>query len=246
MHVIERGAAGGRPLVLLHGVGTGARGWAPQMEALSNTRQVLAPDLPGFGGTSGPFTIDGAVQQLRAELERRGVEQIDLGGLSLGALVALAYAAAWPEQVVSLTVCAGFARLPAELREMQIGMVEALQGMPVDAFPSVLADITRAVPEQYRADAESDIAGFTPSSLAAVMQEASAFDILEPPRFLALRMPTLLLYGEHDAINAPLCRNLANLLQAELERVPDAGHVANLDAPEAFNALLRAFLDNQT
>ena len=143
MHVIERGSAGGRPLVLLHGVGTGARGWTPQLEALSDMRQVLAPDLPGFGGSSGPFTIDGAVEQLRVELERRGVERIDLGGLSLGALVALAYAAAWPEQVASLTVCAGFARLPPELQEMQSGMVAALEGMPPEAFASVIVDMTR-------------------------------------------------------------------------------------------------------
>src|SRR6476620_10664458 len=188
MHVIERGSAGGRPLVLLHGVGTGARGWTPQLEALSDTRQVLAPDLPGFGGSSGPFTIDGAVEQLRVELERRGVERIDRGGLSLGALVALAYAAAWPEQVASLTVCAGFARLPPELQEMQSGMVAALEGMPPEAFASVIVDMTRPVPEPYRADAQADLAAFTHVTLAAVMREASAFDLL--PNFQALRMPT--------------------------------------------------------
>jgi pimeloyl-ACP methyl ester carboxylesterase len=246
MHVIERGPAGGRPLVLLHGVGTGARGWTPQLEALSGTRQVLAPDLPGFGESHGPFTIAGAVEQLRAELERRDVERIDLCGLSLGALVALEYAAAWTEQVASLTVCAGFARLPAEIQGMQTAMVEALRGMPPEAFPSVIVDMTRAVPEPYRAAAHADISGFTHSTLADVMAEATAFDITQSARFQALRMPTLILYGEHDAMNAPMCRNLANLLQAELERVPDAGHVANLDAPEAFNALLRDFLDNRT
>ena len=245
MHVIARGAASGQPLLLLHGVGTGARGWAPQLDALADTRHVLAPDLPGFGGSPGPFTLHGAVTQLRAELERRGVECVDVCGLSLGALVALEYTAAWPEQVASLTLCAGFARLPDELRELQAGMVEALAGVPEADFAAVLADVTRAVPEPFRADALADIGGFTPASLAAVMAEASAFDILQPPRFQALHMPVLVLYGEHDAMNAPLCRNLANLLLADLERVPDAGHVANLDAPEAFNALLREFLDKQ-
>jgi pimeloyl-ACP methyl ester carboxylesterase len=115
--------------------------------------------------------------------------------------------------------------------------------MPPEAFPSVIVDMTRAVPEPYRADAQADISGFTHTTLADVMTEATAFDITQSARFHALRMPTLILYGEHDTMNAPMCRNLANLLQAELERVPDAGHVANLDAPEAFNALLRDFLD---
>jgi pimeloyl-ACP methyl ester carboxylesterase len=57
-------------------------------------------------------------------------------------------------------------------------------------------------------------------------------------------MPALVLVGERDRANASLAAVLArNLPDATLEIVPGAGHVANADAPEAFTALLRAFLD---
>ncbi len=56
-------------------------------------------------------------------------------------------------------------------------------------------------------------------------------------------MPTLVLCGERDRINLKLSRRLAEgLPDARFEVVPGAGHVANLDNPEAFNTLLREFL----
>ena len=56
-------------------------------------------------------------------------------------------------------------------------------------------------------------------------------------------MPTLVLCGERDRVNLKLSRRLAEALpDARFEIVPDAGHVANLDNPQAFNRLLREFL----
>jgi pimeloyl-ACP methyl ester carboxylesterase len=247
MHVIERGpqgnGAGRRPLVLLHGVGTGARAWGPQIEAFSAGRRVLAPDLPGFGGTPGPFTINSAVALLQDELQARGVTRCDLCGLSLGALVALSYTLAYPDEVATLTVCAGFARLPPQLKEMQDGMVQALLTMPAEDFPAALASFAATVPEPYRADAAADIAGFTQPALAALMAEAGAYDVVT--QLATLRTPTLVLCGANDEINIPMGLNLANLLQADFERIPDAGHIANLDNPAGFNAALEGFLARQ-
>jgi pimeloyl-ACP methyl ester carboxylesterase len=56
-------------------------------------------------------------------------------------------------------------------------------------------------------------------------------------------MPTLVLCGANDRFNVPLSKALAaRLPDARFELVPDAGHVANLDNPEAFNAALERFL----
>lgn len=55
-------------------------------------------------------------------------------------------------------------------------------------------------------------------------------------------MPVLVLVGERDRANRRLSRALAEALGAELHVVPGAGHVANIDAPEAFNEALRSFL----
>jgi 3-oxoadipate enol-lactonase len=62
-------------------------------------------------------------------------------------------------------------------------------------------------------------------------------------RLGSLRAPTLVLCGERDRLNLPLSRALARAIpQARFEVVPDAGHVANVDNPDAFNLLLAEFL----
>jgi len=84
----------GEPLVLLHGVGESAVGWQPVLQALSDDHDVIAFDLPGFGGS--PALPPGVVPTAAAladavegELERLGVAQFHVAGYSLGARVAL-------------------------------------------------------------------------------------------------------------------------------------------------------------
>jgi 3-oxoadipate enol-lactonase len=74
------------------------------------------------------------------------------------------------------------------------------------------------------------------------MGEASRVDLRDAAR--SIEAPTLVLCGERDRVNLPLSRELAALLpHGEFAVVPNAGHVANLDDPDAFSRLLRSFLD---
>ncbi len=73
------------------------------------------------------------------------------------------------------------------------------------------------------------------------MRECARFDVRRSAE--RLTTPTLVLCGERDRLNLPLSRSLATLLpNARFETIPDAGHIANLDNPEAFNAAVSAFL----
>ena len=77
--------------------------------------------------------------------------------------------------------------------------------------------------------------------LARPMREGARFDIRE--RVSALEPRLLVLCGARDRVNRPLSRRLASLVpNARFELVPDAGHVASVDNPDAFNRLLGAFL----
>ena len=62
MHVRQSGTVTERAIVLLHGSGRASRMWQPVMRDLSAGWHVLAPDLPGFGRSTGPFTVSGAAQ----------------------------------------------------------------------------------------------------------------------------------------------------------------------------------------
>jgi 3-oxoadipate enol-lactonase len=207
------------PLVLLHGLGTGPRGWAPQIEAFSPTRDVVAP----------------ALDAAQAAMDELG-PGFDLCGLSLGALVALRYAADRPDRVRRLVVCAGFVRLPWHLRLLQRAIGAAVRVTPSRA---VRKGLVSGIPEEHRAGALADVARLDSRQVSRIMREGASFALTGMPS-----APTLVLCGERDRANLGLSRRLAGvLLNARFETVPEAGHVANLDNPAAFTKLVQQFLD---
>ncbi|MGW8068788.1 alpha/beta fold hydrolase, partial [Klebsiella pneumoniae] len=96
----------GIPLTLLHGISSGAASWHKQM-ALPGYR-VLAWDMPGYGESpmlaATPADAGDYADALARMLDRAGVEQTILVGHSLGALVAAAFAAKYPQRVLYLVL----------------------------------------------------------------------------------------------------------------------------------------------
>src|SRR5947207_9628482 len=92
--LVRHRAGAGEPLVLLHGVGESAAGWHPVQEALSRQYDVIALDLPGFGGSAGlpadtlpdAVALAGAVEH---EMDQLGIAGFHVAGYSLGARVSL-------------------------------------------------------------------------------------------------------------------------------------------------------------
>jgi 3-oxoadipate enol-lactonase len=170
----------------------------------------------------------GAAARAWAELHRRGAaaqlwssleaDAVDVCGLSLGALLALRAALDEPSRVGRLVLCAGFASLPGHLRLLQAVMGTAAAAAPKSALP----------------------AGLDRRTLRAVFRAGRTFDVRNE-----LDRPTLpVLVGERDRANVRLSQELTERLpDAELRIVRGPGHVANVDAPEAFNEALREFLD---
>jgi 3-oxoadipate enol-lactonase len=206
-----------RTLVLLHGMGTGPGGWEPQLEAFP---EAIAPRL-----------------EVAEETLARVEAPFDLCGLSLGALLALRYAGEHPDRVRRLVVCAGIARLPWHLRVLQLGIAGVVRVLP---SARVRKGLVAGLPEEHRAVALEEISEIDAAQASRTLRYASAYRLERLPT-----MPTLVLCGDRDRFNLKLSRRLAELLpDARFEVVPGAGHVANLDNPEAFNRLLRDFLAN--
>jgi 3-oxoadipate enol-lactonase len=204
-----------RALVLLHGLGTGPSGWRPQLDAFPG---ALAPRL----------------EDAEEAMDRLG-GPFDLCGLSLGALVALRYAGQHAERVHRLVVCAGIAGLPWHLRGLQLVIAGVVRVLP---SARVRKGLVAGLPEEHRAVALDEIDEIDARTASRTLRTAASFRLEHPPP-----MPTLVLCGERDRFNLKLSRELAEALPAaRFEVVPGAGHVANLDNPEAFNRLLREFL----
>jgi 3-oxoadipate enol-lactonase len=220
------------PLVLLHGLGTGPSGWQPQVEALSPSRTVLTPTLR----LDSDFDFGSEASRIFEGIDE---EKIDLCGLSLGALIALRAALDVPDRVRRLALSAGFASLPRSLALLQLALGNATRLMPAGVLRNQLC---AGVTEPHRETAKLETAQLDGRAIRHLFREGRRFDV--SARLERLTMPVLVIVGANDWANRRLSRRLADQLpSAELEVIPGASHVANLDAPDAFSEALRRFLD---
>src|SRR5215213_5167739 len=87
----QLGEGTGVPVVLLHAFPLNGRMFEPQMEALAETRRLVAPDYPGFGRsprTPAQPDVRYYAECIRGLLDRLGLERVVLGGVSMGGYVA--------------------------------------------------------------------------------------------------------------------------------------------------------------
>lgn len=90
MHFVRRGA--GKPLLLVHGLGSSWRNWDLVLPMLSAQREVIAVDLPGFGDSAplaGPVTIASLTDAVEAFIDQHQLGDVDVVGSSMGARMVL-------------------------------------------------------------------------------------------------------------------------------------------------------------
>jgi len=251
LHVEMEGE--GPVVVWLHGFTGSARNWRPQLRFLRDRHRVVAFDQRGHArsgvSASGRYDLAAFVGDLEGVLDGldRGTEPAVVGGLSLGAAVALAFAAARPERVRGLVL----ASLPASAGQGALGHgLEMARVLENEGSEVAGARFVRG-PESGLDSAAARLVrqGFLehdPLALAGILRGV----IQELPELLGRRdladrlsMPVLLVAGERDPGSLASIRSLAKGLPgARVEVVPGAGHVVNLEAASAFNEILGSFL----
>ncbi|MDR7485446.1 MAG: alpha/beta fold hydrolase [Armatimonadota bacterium] len=232
------------PLLFLHGAGGVSQVWQHQLLAFPTAK---AADLPGRGGPplpAGRSTVDAYLAAVRARAVGRAPRV--LVGHSLGAAIALAWAAAAPDEVQGLALLGLCERLP-----VPAAVWEALRS----GDPRQRERLTRwwfgpTASARLREKARAALAAMPREVLLADFGAAARFDASAALDRLATlpaasRIPALLLIGEADALTPPDCarRLHARLPASSLVVVQDAGHLAMLEQPRAVNAALRAFVD---
>lgn len=252
LHYLDAGR-GDPPLVLLHAFPLHAGMWAPQIEHLSPTWRVIAPDLLGFGGSGAPdsmyrHTMAGYADLVAGLLDRLGLRRVVLGGLSMGGYVAFAFLRQYPERASGLILADTRAAADtAEVFERRTDQQDQVARTGTSALietllAGLLGDETRAnrpaLVEQVRGLMANTPAGFI-GALEAMKHRPDATGDLA-----ALALPTLIIVGEDDSLSPPeVARALqAGIPQAELAVLPHAGHLSNLEAAEGFNAAVSGFL----
>lgn len=255
LHVEVHGPEGAPGLVLAHGFGGSARNWRPQLRSLRESHRTVVYDARGHARSAAPegaeaYRIDALIEDLRGVASRNGDPRPVLCGLSLGAAVALRAAFTAPERVRAL-VLASHPAGPASGRGIAAQALAFAEAIERDGLEAAGDHFVWGPGSGLDAASAKWVRqGFlehAPHALAHTLRETLAhLESIETlaPRLSSLRLPVLVIAGAHDAASLPTSRALAAALpEAELVVIPDAGHVANLAAPAAFNAALLRFLD---
>ena len=239
-------AGSGPPLVLLHGLGGDADDWAFCLEALSASQRVIAPDLLGFGRSGKPhidYTIAGFVEMLERFLRGLNIERAILVGHSLGGWIAATFALNSPEAVQKL-VLVDSAGVWGEMTELPVDLHVSTLAHMREVFEHLFCDKTLAsdalIELAYRQHLERGD-GYTIHSV--LLNLRGGRERLDE-RISALKMPTLIVWGEQDeVIPVEAARRIHRLVPGTtLQIIPQCGHLPELEKPAEFVSCVLEFL----
>ena len=234
-------------LLLIHAFPLDARMWEPQLTTFGARLPVVAPHLPGFGGTPGPdvLTMSTAADACVAALDEADVETAVVCGLSIGGYVAFELWRGRRPRVAALALVN--TRAEPDTPEGAAGrraLAERLGTEGVDFFvkepPPLLAE---DAPAERWDHVRAMIADQTPEAIAA-----AALGMAERPDSVpdlpTIDVPTLVIAGTGDRLIPPdVTAGIADGVEgAELIRIEGAGHLANLEAPASFDTALDGLL----
>jgi 3-oxoadipate enol-lactonase len=241
------GPAGAPWLVLSNSLATNLSMWDEQARELKGAYRVLRYDQRGHGGTeatAGRYTFALLMADALALMDALGIGKAHFAGLSMGGATALGLAETHPDRLEKVIVCDSPCQsTPASAQQWEERIAIAQkQGME----PLVEATVGRWFPPEVvkaphvdkvrRMIRDTPVDGFIGCAAALADHDyASAV--------ATVRRPVLFLVGEKDGVNPPAMRKLnAALPGSRYVELAGAGHISNLDQPEAFNRALSDFL----
>lgn len=232
----------GRLVLLLHGWGDSSKGLAALRKSLSADYQVLAPDLPGFGGTQAPETawdLDDYARYLQVMLKKLGLAQpyAVIGHSNGGALAirSISMGALKPKKLVLLA--ASGVRTNSAAKRLFLKII-AKTGNAATIW----------MPERYRVGLRKSLYGAAGSDMLVVphMQDTFKKTVRQDVQAdaVAISVPTLLLYAaDDDQIPVADGKQYHDLIEgSRLEVIKDAGHFVQNDQPGKVEALVKGFL----
>jgi len=250
--VLAAGPETGRPLVLIHGLGWDAeRLWAGQMARLAGAGwRVLAPDLRGNGGSApirAPLRVPDLADDVAAVLAALGVVRPVLVGFSMGGMVATDLALRPGIAPAGLMIACGGVTCPPEAEAAVEAMLDRAARLGPDAFAAEQA--TAIFAPAWAAGNPAAVADFR-RWRAAMDQQSLRHSFRAPfgcdyaPRLGGIACPVAVLAAAEDSFVDPEdARALAaRFPDGRFELLPGAGHMAPIEAPEAFADRLAAFL----
>lgn len=243
-------AGQGEAVLLLHAFPLQGAMWRQQVEALRDSYRLIVPDLRGFGGTDappGPYSMDELADDVAALLEYLGLRRVALVGLSMGGYIGFAFLRRHGDRVAALVLAD--TRAGADSAEGKAGR-ETNARLAEEEGAGAIADkmlpnlVAPGASEAVRDELRSLIVGNSPEGIAGALRGMAARPD-STPGLGQIGVPTLIIVGAEDGLTPPFEGEAlrAGIAESELVVIPGAGHLSNLERPEAFNEALRGFLE---
>jgi 3-oxoadipate enol-lactonase len=229
-------------LLLIHAFPLDARMWGD----LAAAPRVVAPSLPGFGGSppavGGVMTMARAAARCHEAFDAAGLDRVVVAGLSMGGYVAFELWRTVPERIAGMVLANTRAEADApegaRARRDLAARLLAEGNVVADAPPPLLGE--RAT-DDVRSTVRGWIRDQTPEAIAA-----AALGMAErpdsTPDLASIDVPTLVITSDLDTLIPPdVTAGIAERVPgARLEVVPGAGHLSNVERPDVFDPLVRA------
>jgi 3-oxoadipate enol-lactonase len=234
-------------LVLIHAFPLSGAMWERERRALRDAADpILAPSLPGFGGTAVPRgdpSMDDYADSVAAAMDAAKVERAAVAGLSMGGYVAFALWRRHRQRVERLFLADTRAEADTDdARDKRLRLAALVREHGVEA-------LLKTPPQWLRKGSPhwdqllKLIRGQAPEAIAQG-SVAMAHRPDSRPDLPTIDVPTSIVVGEEDSITPlDMARTMSDRVPAaRLSIIPGAGHIANIEAPTAFEAALRAWL----
>jgi 3-oxoadipate enol-lactonase len=249
VHYRIDGPVDGPWLMFSNSLATNLFMWDQQAVRLSRKYRVLRYDQRGHGLSDAPqgrYSFDTLIADAVALMDSLGIERTHFCGLSMGGATAMGIAQRHPERLDMVVICdTPCASSPASAQQWKerIGVAKS-QGM------TALADATiaRWFPAETVAAKPSYLANLRQMILSTPVDgfvgcAAALADHDFRPEVSAVPLPVLFLVGEKDGATPAAMRQLqTDLPGSRFIELSGAGHISNLDRPDAFNRAVEDFL----
>jgi pimeloyl-ACP methyl ester carboxylesterase len=232
----------GPALLLTHGYSATSQMWKGQVEALSKRRTLVTWDMRGHGQSDypedqGAYSEEATVADMAALLDVVGAEQAIVGGLSLGGYMSLAFHLAHPERVRALLIIdtgPGY-RKDEPRNGWNANALKTAERYETEGLGRLAAGSV-----EMRTSSHRNAEGLARAARGMLTQRDDRVISSLP----TIAVPSVVVVGANDTpFLAASDYMAAKIPGAKKVVIPDAGHAANIDQPEAFNTAIVGFLE---
>jgi 3-oxoadipate enol-lactonase len=237
-------------LTLSHSLACNLHMWDPQMPVLTKSFKVLRFDTRGHGQSGAPageYTLEQLADDLKGLLDALKIKQTHFAGLSMGGMIAQAFALKYPGVFQSMVLADTTSRRPPNAGQMWGERIQNAQTKGMGAL--VQGTLERWFTEPYRNSRKdvmekigNDIRNTPVAGFVGCCHAISKVDYLD--RLKEIKVPALVMVGEQDHGTPPEAARAiqANLPGSELKILPSAAHLSNIEQADEFNKAMTAFL----